>query len=356
MRRLAVIAWLAVSAVVSAQPAGSGSGSGSGSAQGSGSAVIIQLDPDAPEVSAVAAPSELKLGGRFTLFVTAAMPTGQEVNLREPVELGGAFEVGKRVSEDRTRPDGMRVREWQIEVREWELGDLRIPPIAVTFTARGHAGQVETNAVPVHVTGVLGDSDDPKLMRDNAPPLDLAEPSWLARLVDWIEDPLHLGILAGILVGAWAGWRFRKLRRRRVTRLVGGLAPTNAPRKKLDMTSERALERLLAIEQSGALAKDPERRTGYAEMTEVIRDYLGARFGVMTGEMTSAELVRALAVRLDERSTAMVERWLGRVDLVKYGNFPASRDEAYATLEAARTVVVSSHPRPLPADERGAAA
>jgi len=280
------------------------------------------------------------------LFVTAAMDTGQEVNLREPVELGGAFEVGKRVSEDRVRSDGKRVREWQIEVRAWELGDLRIPPVAVTFTALGHAGQVETNSVPVHVTGVLGDSDDPKLMRDNAPPLELHEKSLLAKVVDWLEDPLHLGILVGVLVGAWMGWRFRKLRRRRVTRLVGGLAPmVNGPRRKIDMTSERALERLRSIEQAGALTKDTERRSGYAEMTDVVRDYLGARFGVMTGEMTSAELLRALTGKLDDRATALVERWLGRVDLVKYGNFPASRDEAYETLEAARTVVVSTQPR-----------
>jgi len=344
VNKLALIALLAVGAVAAAQPSGSAAGVDPGSA--AGSAIFIQIDPDAPEVSAVASPTELKLGGRFTLFVTAAMDTGQEVNLREPVELGGAFEVGKRVSEDRVRSDGKRVREWQIEVRAWELGDLRIPPVAVTFTALGHAGQVETNSVPVHVTGVLGDSDDPKLMRDNAPPLELHEKSLLAKVVDWLEDPLHLGILVGVLVGAWMGWRFRKLRRRRVTRLVGGLAPmVNGPRRKIDMTSERALERLRSIEQAGALTKDTERRSGYAEMTDVVRDYLGARFGVMTGEMTSAELLRALTGKLDDRATALVERWLGRVDLVKYGNFPASRDEAYETLEAARTVVVSTQPR-----------
>ena len=366
MKKLALVALLALGAVASAQPSGSaigsdpgsadGAGSGSGSAaatgsgsasgSGSGSAIFIQIDPSAPEVSAVASPTELKLGGRFTLFITAAMDIGQEVNLREPVELGGAFEVGKRVSEDRVRADGKRVREWQIEARAWELGDLRIPPVTVTFTVLGHAGQVETNSVPVHVTGVLGDSDDPKLMRDNAPPLELHEQSVLGKIVAWLEEPLHLGILVGVLVGAWMGWRFRKLRRRRVTRLVGGLAPImNAPRRKIDMTSERALERLLSIEQSGALTKDAERRSGYAEMTDVVRDYLGARFAVMTGEMTSAELQRALAGKLDDHATSMVERWLGRVDVVKYGNFPASRNEAYETLEGARTVVVSTQPR-----------
>lgn len=342
MKRIAAIAICVASAIAAAQPSGSGSGSASGSGSGisgSGSAIIIQLDPQAPEVSAVAAPTELKLGGRFTLFVTAAMDAGVEVNLREPVDLGGAIEIGKRVSEDRTRADGKRVREWQIECRAWELGDVRVPPVAVTFTVLGKAGQVETNTVPLHVTGVLGDSDDPKLMRDSAPPVLLQEKSILQRIVDWLEDPTHLAILIGALVGMWVGWRFRKLRRRRVTRLVGSLVPMNAPRRRIDMTSERALERLLAIEQSGALANDDQRRGGYAEMTDVIRDYLGARFNVLTTEMTSAELLRALDGKLDGD---LVERWLGRVDVVKYGNFPATRDDAYETLEGARTVVMTT--------------
>jgi hypothetical protein len=304
--------------------------------------VIIQLDPEAPAVNAVAAPSELKLGGRFTLFVNAVMEPGVEVNLREPMDLGGAIEIGKRVSEDRVQQDGKHVREWQIECRAWELGEVIIPPVAVTFTVLGKAGQVETNTVPLHVTGVLGDSDDPKLMRESAPPLILHEKSLLARILDWFADTTHLAILIGALVGAWVGWRFRKLRRRRITRLVGGLVPMNAPRRRIDMTSERALERLLAIEQAGTLANDDQRHAGYAEMTDVIRDYLGARYHVMTTEMTTAELLRALAGKLDDVHRDLVEHWLASVDIIKYGNFPATRSDAYEALEGARTLVITT--------------
>ena len=360
MRRIASVGIVVLaSAIAAAQPAGSGSAAGAGSASaagsgsaaasasgsgisGSGSAVIIQLDPEAPVVNAVASPTELKLGGRFTLFVNAVMEPGVTVNLREPMDLGGAIEIGKRVSEDRVQQDGKHVREWQIECRVWELGDVIIPPVAVTFTLQGKAGQVETNTVPLHVTGVLGDSDDPKLMRESAAPLLLHEKSLLAKIADWFKDTTHLAILIGALVGAWVGWRFRKLRRRRVTRLVGGLVPMNAPRRRIDMTSERALERLLAIEQAGTLANDDQRRTGYAEMTDVIRDYLGARYHVMTTEMTTAELLRALAGKLDDIHRALVERWLASVDIVKYGNFPATKDEAYEALEGARTLVITT--------------
>jgi hypothetical protein len=354
--KLAAVCIVAFAAIASAQPSGSGSGSttpysgsagsssGSGSAfgSGSGSAIIIHLDPEAPEASAAASPTELKLGQRFTLFVRAIMSQGIEVNLREPLDLGAAFEVGKRVSEDRIQPDGRRMREWQLEVRVWELGDVRIPAIAVTYTQLGKAAQVETNTVPLHVTGVLGDSDDPKLMREQAAPMPLREQSLLAKILEWFEDPTHLAIVIGALVGMWLGWRFRKLRRRRVTRLVGGLVPMRAQRRVLDMTSERALERLLSIEQSGQLGKDDQRRAAYAEMSDVIRDYLGARYSVLTTEMTSAELLRALTTKVSDTDKTRITEWIDSADLVKYGNFPATRDEAYATLEGARRLVITT--------------
>jgi hypothetical protein len=321
-----------------------------GSAQGSGSATIIQIptDTEAPEVTAAASPSAVKLGDRFTLFVTATYGVGVEVNIREPVELGGAFEVRKKISSDTVRPDGRHVREWQIEVYAWELGDLQVPPVAVTFTASGHAGQVATNAVPIRVSGVLGDSDDPKLTRDVAPPITLHEHNWLWRL---LHDPLKLGIILGAVVAAFLIQRRLRRKRRRVTRLVGTLAGSPLPRRRIDMTSERALERLLAIEQSGVLDRDDDRKAGYLDMNEVIRDYVGARFGIATGEQTSAELLRALRPKTSERDAGLVERLLDRCDLVKYGGFRATRIDAHEVLESARALVVSTTAKPMPAQE-----
>ena len=252
--------------------------------------MIIQIphDSEAPEVSAAASPSDVKLGARFTLFVTAIYGSGVEVNLREPVELGGAFEVTKRVSSDTPRADGRHIREWQLEVYAWQLGELEVPPVAVTFTVGGRAGQVVTNAVPVRVSGVLGDSDDPKLMRGYAPPIELTQHNWLWQLL--VNHPVRLGLVLAGLIAAWMTVRRLRRRQRRVTRIVGGFVTTIA-RRRIDMTGERALERLHAIERSGVLERDADRKTGYTEMAEVIRDYLGARYRLTTSEPTTLELV-----------------------------------------------------------------
>jgi hypothetical protein len=329
--RAAVLGLMLAAGTAWAQP---GSGTGTGTGMGSGP-MVLQLPPDvsAPEVSAAASPTEVQLGKRFTLFVTATFGDGVEVNLREPVQLGGAFEVKRKSSEDRTRADGHHVREWQLEVYAWELGDLHVPPVAVTFTVGGRAAQIETNAVPVRVTGVLGEVDDPKLMRDSAPPVGLKSREWF-----WLWVTATVG--AALVVVLAAIW-LRRRHNRRVVRLVASAVPVMVPRR-IDMTSERALERLLAIERSGVLDRDDDRKRGYQEMVEVIRDYLGARYRVATLDLTTSELLRALAKHAPEGERVMIAAWLERCDLVKYGGFRATTTDARGVLADARTLVVAT--------------
>ncbi|HEU0034949.1 MAG TPA: hypothetical protein VFQ53_30195 [Kofleriaceae bacterium] len=335
---IALVAGLvAASTLARAQPGDPATGSGSaGSAAGSGSGGprIIQLptDANAPQVSAAASPTVVRLGGKFTLFVTATFDAGVEVNLREPVDLGPAFEVTRKVSEDRPAGDGRKTREWQIEVIAWELGDLSLAPIAVTYTAYGKADQTETNVVRLRVEGVLGDVvDDPKALRGNAPPTVL-----LAR--DWFWLYVAIGSVVFLAAAISIFVLVRNRRRRRVV-LVGGsyVAP-----KKFDTASERALARLLKIEQSGVLERDDDRKQGYADMVEVIREYLGTRYRVATFDLTSSELLRRLDKQAPPDELAMIERWLERCDIVKYGGLKATTADAHATLEAARELVIST--------------
>lgn len=323
---------------------GSGSGAGSwlmnGSGSGSGSAakkkhVLITIPPDvvAPKASASASPSQMRLGQQFTVFVDATFQPGVEVNIEEPVDLGGAFEVRKKVTNpDRTNPDGTRTREWQLAVYAWELGDLEIPEIAVTFTAMGKAGQVATNAVPVKVIGVLGEVvDDPKLVRASSPPIKLISRDWFWAIVIAVAG----GLLVALAIYALA----RKLIKRKNVVLSSGAISVS---RRIDMTSERALQRLLHIERSGALADTAKRKLAYDDMVEIIREYLGNRYRVATLDLTALELVRALAQVAPSDEREDITRFLARCELVKYGGLQASEEQARRTLEDARALVVAS--------------
>jgi hypothetical protein len=240
--------------------------------------------------------------------------------------------VTRKLSEDRPRADGKRTREWQIDVTAWELGDLRIPPIAVTYTVGGRVGQVETNAVRLRVDGVLGDVvDDPKTMRDLHPPTELTARDWFWL---WVGAGVGGGLGAALSLLWW-----RRRRRARTARLTAGVA---APPARIDMTGERALEALLAIAASGVLDRDDDRRAAYAAMVDVIRDYLGARYRVATRDLTSSELARRLRGVVPAAETALIEDWLGRCDLVKYGGLRPSSGDAHRVLEDARALVVTT--------------
>ncbi|HWO20150.1 MAG TPA: hypothetical protein VNO30_15290 [Kofleriaceae bacterium] len=345
---LAVLAVLAAAGLAAAQGGGSadpgagsgsagsaGAGSGGSADPGAGSDRIIQLPTDvsAPQVTAAASPTIVRLGGKLTVFIRATYGDGVEVNLREPIELGGAFEVTRKVSEDSRSADGRKVREWQLEVIAWELGELGVPPIAVTFTVSGRAGQVRTNAIRLRVEGVLGEAvDDPKALREPAPPTELWRRDWF-----WVWIAFGAWVAVGALITGVLVWRSRH--RRRATWLVAGVVA--APRR-MDVPSARALERLLAIEQSGVLERDDERKGGYTQMVEVIREYLGARYRVEIADLTTRELLRVLERRAPAEARTLVEAWLERCDIVKYGGLRATRADAGQTLDDARALVVTT--------------
>src|SRR5690606_1229765 len=143
--------------------------------------------------------------------------------------------------------------------------------------------------------------DDPKLMRDNTPPVSLSSRDWFWL---WIA-----GGAAAVVAGGLVFLYIRNRRRRRVRTLIGTLVPTGPAPRRIDMTSERALEQLLAIERSGVLDRDDDRKQGYAEMVDVIREYLGARYRVATLDLTTYELLRRLAPVAPEGERVLVERW-----------------------------------------------
>ncbi|HEX7841797.1 MAG TPA: hypothetical protein VF469_30210, partial [Kofleriaceae bacterium] len=110
----------------------------------------------------------------------------------------------------------------------------------------------------------------------------------------------------------------------------------------IDMTGERALERLLEIERSGVLDRDGERKAGYAGMVEVIRDYLAARYRLAIHDLTSSELLARLGQHAPPGEIELVRGWLEGCDLVKYGGIRATPAEAGKVLDDARALIVTT--------------
>ena len=81
-------------------------------------------------------------------------------------------------------------------------------------------------------------------------------------------------------------------------------------------------------------------------MSEVIREYLGARFGFDSLELTTDELLAELRRSASrELVLGQIEGWLSGCDLVKFAKISPSASEARGTLETAILIVSSTRPR-----------
>jgi hypothetical protein len=111
---------------------------------------------------------------------------------------------------------------------------------------------------------------------------------------------------------------------------------------------EIALERLDRL-GAGGFAENADHRPFYFQLSEVIRDYLGARYGFDSLEMTTSELVGELKRRAGrELVLGEIEGWLSGCDLVKFAKISPSAQEARGALELAIRIVESTRPRPEP--------
>jgi len=290
--------------------------------------------PDAPEVRAAVAQSSVELGRRFSLFVTIVRPPGVDVNIPAALPLGGSFEEVRRTFHDDTRADGMRVREYELQLMPWVVGDMVLAPIDVTYVIDGTARVTQTAPVAIEVTGVIGAGDGS--LRDVAPPVEVTRRDW-TRL--WLAGG-GLGILLLGLLLWWSG----AFRRRRGGR--GRAAARREPEVALTPQAE-ALRRLELLARGEAMAAE-DRKPLYVEMSEIVRAYLGHRFEFPALDRASSEIRAHIGSRPDgEPAGRLVDRWLTEVDLVKYAGMRATADDAGAAITLARELVETCERTPV---------
>lgn len=378
-RALVAAVVLALAAPATAQPdldAGVGVGDAGVTGDAGPARIIIDgptlLGIGKPQVSASAAPTELRLGDKLTLFVEVVFDEHVTVSVPAGLDLAPAFDELKRSSVDERRSDGTRKRTYQIQLQAWELGDVTLPPIQVTYSVGGDSSWVVTNEVPLRIVGSIDAIDDPNALLPETPPLPLVRRNWL-----WVYLGAALATIAVVALVAWVVARRR--RRRQPLRPARVLAddaalpvaeavPTDAavapaalkaadaapPRPPvvrwlatgpLTDAARRALAALDALERAGTLRTDQP--AGYRTMVGIVRTYLLAEFALPSHHRTSGELVAALrrapiaAAGLDG-----VAAWLRAADLVKFAAAVDADDGAAALAEARRLIVAIAGARP----------
>lgn len=269
-----------------AVPVDAGAGGSEGRAAVDGGVAQTQaptptpIDPSAPTVGASLDRSEAHVGDVLTLTVTAiaADSVTQSVTLEPPAL--GKLELLDRSTDDRQLGDGRTSRRFVLRVAAYEVGELEVPPLTLSYSGSdGRRHELRTESLPLRLRPVV-DEAQPKLAEPRAPREVMVEdrrPLWVLVGLGALLGAALLGLLARAI------WR-RRLRRAQVA----------AEAEEQRAPDEVALERLRALRARGGFGSDGYQPFHFA-VSEVVRAYVGGRWGFGALEQTTTELLDELA-------------------------------------------------------------
>lgn len=210
-----------------------------------------------------------------------------------------------------------------------KAGDLTLPSLAVVDAS--DKGIARSNPLPIKVESSFGASDKRELVPLRAP-VSISFPVWIMVLVGLLVVAIVTAIVYGIF-----RWSKRK-------RKQAALVPSGPPKSE----DEVALLALAELEKLG-LAKRGDYKRHYFRVSEILKNYIGARYRFDAPESTSREIV----VYLEERKAVAdgavdsLESLLTRLDLVKFTDHVPAGPEPLVVLQDAREWVKATR-RPVP--------
>ena len=303
---------------------------GAGVSRAASDAGIAEADPDAPTVAAHADKAEAHVGDPIHLEVVAIGKSAVPVNLPSTLELG-PFSLLDRKEGEQNLGYGRVKRQFTLTIAAYEPGTKEVPAIEVTYLGpRGDVRTARTAPVAVKIASLIANEPEPAI-KDAAPPVTV------------MVENLWPAYIAGGLVAAGVGALLTMLIVRRL-RARRGERPGPPPRP----AHEVALEKLDRLGAYGFL-ENADNRPFYFAVSEIIREYLGGRYGFDSLELTTDELCAELRRHAGrELVLGEVQGWLSACDLVKFAKISPTAAEARGALESAIRIVTTTRPVPEP--------
>jgi hypothetical protein len=209
------------------------------------------------------------------------------------------------------------------------LGAVDLPTLSLAATTPDGPRALDVPGPRLTGNGVIDPAvpDDQLKLKDPAPPVPLMVPNW--RLLWVVPGGLAAFLLGGLL---WRWWRAR--------RRAGEAPPPPVP------PELRFAARLDALEAE-RLGEQGLGREHWFRLSEAVRDYLGAVTGLNALDLTTAELLEALAAQPDPRlPLEPVRRFCETSDLVKFARLPADGRTCADGIAFGRELLERSRPSP----------
>ena len=273
----------------------------------------------------------VKLGDVVHVEITAEVPTGDDVTIAD--QSFAPFEVYKKQARVEP-PNGDKQRfVFNLELLGLEPGDKPLPAISLRVVTKDNSiGTVKTEPRPYKVQSLLANEPNaqPKV---ETKPVAVQEDNYL---------PIYIaaGLLAAAVIAGLTLLISRYLQRRRRAAI-----PPPPPRPPWEIAVE-ALQELGRKKQpmldagQGAVFVD--------QLSDIVRAYLGGRYGFDGLETTTDEMLQMLKQRNASLGfTQEVGQFLGRCDLVKFAKVEPDGDEVDLLFAKAQDLVQLSEPERL---------
>lgn len=278
----------------------------------------------------------LVLGERAILVLTVEAPVDARVFVPSNPSLS-PFRLLERPPPPERRVDGARVTEvHRLPVTPLRVGAKKLPAIEVVYQAAdGTSGSVRTERLRIRVDGRLGNEQDPRL--GAAPPaVEVIATNWA---LVWALSILGASVVATLLTLIV----LRLLRSR-----LEAARPPPPPRP----ANVVALDKLASL---GGVT-DLESPELMAAIVDVLREYLGGRYGFDGLEHTTREMRLELqGLDLKGITSTEITAMLEDADLVKFARLEPSLDEAQALIPRVRVIVETTWEEPEEVEELAAA-
>ena len=303
-------------------------------AQAEDAAAPLSAETRAGPVVAIVslAPPSPRLGDPLVLTLTVSAEPGVTVEMPAFGDALGRFAIVDYAPREETTEDGQALFSQRYTLQASASGRQRIPQLRVEFVDErddingsgderdgqraAKARELLTEELGFEVESVLPEGAVVDELRPARPMLAELQGPWWARHWPWFAVGV---LLLAAAVGGLLVWLRRADQRARTTAF------------------ERAIERLERLQRRG-LPGSADLDAWYVELSDIVRRYIEARFGLRAPELTTEEFLAEAgrSAELTPSHRSLLSAFLERCDRVKFARYSPGDTESHEALQLAR--------------------
>ncbi len=270
--------------------------------------------------TAVLPSTTVAVAGSVRVQVSAYSKSPIEISSFTAPTLDNAQILKSAATKSAASPQGGYETTVNFDVMPLALGALEFPSLKIEYKLDNQKLEFLSPPVKMSVVNPYESGQIQVQPRDIKGPVSAGMSPWVPALI----------ILAAGAVAA-AYWFYRKNKKE-------GSVVSEPPKEPPRPSHETALEKLNAAMET--YRKNPDSKVFYSEISLILRDYLGARYGMDAIEKTTAEIFYDMKHRGIEMKFCMSARdILSSCDLVKFAKFLPSEKDLEADWVRARQFV-----------------